>query len=79
MRIHLPVSEVLDPRFNVVRWYAHQLKQIFFKTAPESEKRKFRDDGDDDNSDDDDDNGHMGMSSGQSSTRATYPVERYND
>jgi len=64
-KILLPVSRVINPKFNVVQWYAQQLKKIFVELALEFEQRKFQDDDSDD--DNNSDNGHI--------SKPTLPLE----
>ena len=44
IRVHLPVSKVMDPRFDVVLWFAQQIQRIIFDLVAEPEREKFWDD-----------------------------------
>jgi len=75
-RVHLPVSRVTTPNFNIVQWYAQQLKRIFVEMVPEFEQRKFRDDDSDD--DNNSNNGQISTVTRQPRVGSPYPTDICN-
>jgi len=77
IRVHLPVSRVMTPNFNVVQWYAQQLKRIFVEMVPEFEQRKFQDDDSDD--DNNSNNGQISTVMRQPRVGSPYPTDTCNN